>query len=423
MRWSAVILGGALWMCIATGSGAGEYQLVPAKLFRARDGLGNALAKLEAGKEVTVAYFGGSITAANGWRPMTFEWFQKTWPKAKLKQVHAAIGGTGSDLGVFRFEQDVLAHDPDLLFVEFAVNDGGAKPERIYRQFDGIIRKAWTHNPKMDICFVYTLSLSFVKNLQQGLCPRAASADERVADYFGIPSINVALRIVEMEREGKLVFHGERGEKAPEGKFIFTHDSCHPTKAGHEVFRDVIAQAIQAMEPRSKAGPHVLKKPFVADTWANAKMVAVEPSMLSGGWTKLPTDKGLGRAFHSRMPVIWEASKPGQKITFRFKGTLVKLYDLLGPDGCKAICSVDGKVVRTVKRFDHYCTYHRLATLSIAEGLEDKVHTVTVEVSPEQPDREPVLKRVRDKPNFDPKRYDGTGLRVGAIMLLGDIVK
>jgi hypothetical protein len=203
----------------------------------------------------------------------------------------------------------------------------------------------------------------------------------------------------------------------------FANDECHPTDAGHEFFTQVITDALKEIQKASKPGAHKLPEPLRADNWENAKMVAIEPSMLTSGWHKLPADQGLGKAFGDRLPVIWEAAKPGEKLSFRFKGTLARLYDLVGPDGGKAICTVDGKVARTVQRFDMYCTYHRLATLGIAEGLEDKEHAVTVEVSPEQPDREPVLKQVRDQKGFDPKRYDGTVLRVGYIMLLGDLLK
>ena len=107
---------------------APEYAPVPAELLKARGGLDNVITKLTDGQEVRIAYFGGSITAANGWRPQTLEWFRQTWPQATVVEINAAIGGTGSDLGVFRCAQDVLAHDPDLIFVEFAVNDGGADP-------------------------------------------------------------------------------------------------------------------------------------------------------------------------------------------------------------------------------------------------------------------------------------------------------
>jgi hypothetical protein len=108
---------------------------------RARDGLPNFFAKMRAGGKLTVAYFGGSITAANGWRPQTTAWLQQHYPKAKVTEVNAAIGGTGSDLGVFRLGHDVLEHRPDLVFVEFAVNDGGASPEQIYCCMEGIVRQ------------------------------------------------------------------------------------------------------------------------------------------------------------------------------------------------------------------------------------------------------------------------------------------
>jgi len=415
------ILFGAVLMSLDAVSG--EPEPVPAKLFRVRGGLGNALAKLDAGGPVNIAYFGGSITAMPGWRTKTLKWFQDTWPNAKIHEINAAIGGTGSDLGVFRCGQDVLGHKPDLIFVEFAVNDGGAAPEAIYRQIEGIVRQAWKANPLTDICFVYTIHLAFMPAYEKGNCPRSTSAHERIAEHYGIPSIDCGLRIAELLKEDKLVFTVKQGEKAPEGKIGFSGDECHPTDAGHEVFRQVILGAFDEIKKASKAGPHELKAAFVADNWESAKMVPLDPAMLTPGWQKLPRDKGLGKGFGDRLPVVWEATKPGEKLSFRFKGTLARLYDLVGPDGGKAICSVDGKVVRTVPRFDSYCSYHRLATLNIAENLKNKEHAVTVEISPEQPDREPVLKQVRDQKGFDPKRYDGTALRIGFIMLLGDLVK
>jgi hypothetical protein len=64
-----------------------------------RDGLPHVSAKLLAGKQVSIAYLGGSITAANGWRDLSFNWIAKQYPKARLKQINATISGTGSMLG------------------------------------------------------------------------------------------------------------------------------------------------------------------------------------------------------------------------------------------------------------------------------------------------------------------------------------
>ncbi len=140
---------------------AGDFELVPASLFHTRDGLGNVLARLEQGEDVRIGYLGGSITAQAGWRPKTLAWFQKQFPEAKVEEINGAIGGTGSDLGVFRYEQDILRHKPHMVFVEFAVNDGGASPEQIFRAMEGIVRQTWRTDPNIDLCFVYTMARTF----------------------------------------------------------------------------------------------------------------------------------------------------------------------------------------------------------------------------------------------------------------------
>ena len=86
-----------------------EYPLRDTVDFSVRDGLPNFFAKLKNGGTVKIGYLGGSITAQNGWRIKSRDWFQKQYPKAKVEEINAAIGGTGSDLGVFRIDRDVLA--------------------------------------------------------------------------------------------------------------------------------------------------------------------------------------------------------------------------------------------------------------------------------------------------------------------------
>ncbi len=404
-----------------------EYHPAPAEVLKARGGLGNVVTKLAAGADVRVAYFGGSITAADGWRVQTLEWFRAAYPQATVNEINAAIGGTGSDLGAFRYGQDVLSRDPDLVFIEFAVNDGGAPPEAIWRQVEGIIRQTWTADPGIDLCFVYTFRTGYEADLRQGLCPQAASADEALADYYGIPSINVALPIVEMERDGRLLFVPERDADGnaldtPEGVTLFSTDGVHPGDDGHRIYTDTVAQAIATMADGATAAPHALPEPFVADNWERATLVPLRPEMLSPGWRKLGEDDWLFRSFSHRMPEMWEATRPGEKITFRFRGATVMLYDILGPDGGQAVCTVDGVTQDPRPRFDSYCSYHRIATLWIASGLEDAEHTVTIEIHPDQPDRSSVTDREKEKPDFDPAKYDGTAMRVGGILLIGEVL-
>ena len=421
--WSAALA--MLGAVSATAESVPTLQPVTAELVRARDGLGNVLAKLLAGGEVRLGYLGGSITAAGGWRVQTREGFAVQFPGAQVREINAAIGGTGSDLGVFRVHRDVLQHKPDLLFVEFAVNDGGASPERIWQAMEGIVRQTWAADPRTDICFVYTYRVGYEQELGQGQCPRAAAAMEMLADHYRIPSINVALRVVQLQRDGKLVYQSDA--PAPDGVIRFSSDGVHPLDDGHRIYTDVIADAVRTMRIEPQAVNHAgkLDHPFVADHWQAAKMVPVTREMLSGAWTQLDEQHPLARSFGPRMGTLWETEQPGSKITFRFRGSQAKLYDLLGPDGGQVIVTVDGQTRdKPVPRFDSYCTYHRIATLAVADGLDpNQVHAVTVEVHPDQPDRQSVAFRLKnpDEELRTPK-YQGTRLRVSHIMLLGDMV-
>ncbi len=402
------------------------YEPVPAKLVKARDGLGNVLKKLEAGGEVRIGYLGGSITAARGWRVQTLDWFRKQFPKATVDEINAAIGGTGSDLGVFRVGRDVLQHKPDLMFVEFAVNDGGAAPERIWKAMEGIVRQTWAANPRTDICFVYTYRVGYEKDLRQEKCPRAASADEMLAEHYGIPSINVALRVVELQSQGKLIFKSD--EPTPAGVVRFSKDGVHPLGEGHQIYTDVIGDAILAMAKNCKPVDHQpkLARPFVADNWQAAKMVPLTRQMRKGQWTELPDDNPLMSRFGRRMGQLWETTTPGSRIEFRFRGSQVKLYDLLGPDGGQVTITVDGKTQpRPRPRFDSYCTYHRIATLTIAAGLDPSaIHAVSVEVHPDQPNRHPVAFRLEDPATeLKQPKFQGTKLRVSQVMLIGELVE
>lgn len=395
---------------------------------RPRDGLPNVLAKLDQGQAVRIGYLGGSITAQAGWRPKTLNWFRTEFPQAEVSEINAAIGGTGSDLGVFRLKQDVLDHAPDLLFVEFAVNDGGADPHRIHQAMEGIVRQTIRASPNTDICFVYTLVAGWTETLRDGKFPRAASAMEAVADHYGIPSIHLGLQVAILEGEGRLVFTGpqpktDEEKQALGDKILFSPDGVHPyPETGHELYLQAVVRGMRQIRGVGKPGPHASPEPFVKDNWEAARMVPLTQATLSDGWQKLdPPDNDLAKRFENRMPKMWVARRPGETIKLRFRGTTLRLYDLLGPDSGQVIVRVDDQPGVIRPRFDAYCTYHRLATLTVAEGLPDGLHTVELEIHPDQPDKAAILAQ-RNQTIDDPARYDGTTWYVGSILVLGGLV-
>jgi len=408
-----------------SGWGA-ELQLTPAVECRPRQGLPNVLSKLRAGEQVRIAYLGGSITAQPGWRPKTLAWFRDQFPKANISEINAAIGGTGSDLGVFRLRHDVLRHKPDLLFVEFAVNDGGAAPEQIYRCMEGIVRQTWKHDANTDICFVYTLTGNMLKTLQEGHFPRAASAMERIADHYGIPSIHMGLQVARLEAQGRLIFKGAKpktdAEKAALGdKILFSPDAVHPyPDTGHQLYLESVVRSMALIRDCGKPAPHQLAAPFVADNWEAAKMIPLSRARLSSGWKKLdPRTDHLAKRFGNRLPELWKASRPGESVTFRVRGSVIRIYDLVGPDGGQITVKIDDRPAFVRPRFDAYCTYHRLSHLAVAGNLTNAVHEVTLTIHPEQPDKVAILSR-RNQTMDDPARFDDTAWCAGAILILGE---
>ena len=413
---------------ITTLTAGDAYPLRDAVEFHARGGLPNVLAKLKEGKEVRIAYFGGSITAANGWRVKTLAWFKKQYPQATISEINAAIGGTGSDLGVYRLNYDVLRHKPDLMFVEFAVNDGGAQPEQIQRCMEGIIRQTWSADPTTDICYVYTLTGDNLKDLQSGKYQRSASAMEALADHYDIPSIHFGVEVGRLEKEGKLVFKVAKTATAEERKafaekIIFSNDNVHPLDAGHEIYAQVVARNLATLTAAAVT-PHLLKSPLVANNYQQAKMLPLDKATLSAGWQKLdPATDPRAKSFGIHMPSLFKASKPGETLSFSFKGTAVGIYDLLGPDCGQLKIVIDGGPAKTVARIDGYCTYHRIAHLTLGSGMEDKVHTVSIELDAMKPDKTKIL-FADNRPDMEknPAKYEGANWYAGAIMLIGELV-
>ncbi|MBN8218684.1 MAG: SGNH/GDSL hydrolase family protein [Spirochaetes bacterium] len=407
-----------------------------------RAGLPNFFAKTKKGGAYRVAYLGGSITAQPGYRVKSLAYLNKAYPNCKFTEINAAIGGTGSDLGVLRIDHDVFVEKPDLLFVEFAVNDGGAPPADIVKQMEGIVRKTWKNFPTCDILFVYTFTLALLPDLKTNYFNRSAATMELVADHYGIPSIHMGLEAVRLEGEGKLLMKapeaklervsGEELNQAskvavgPDGKIPFSKDGVHPyTDTGHQLYEEAIERSVPAIVKASgAAAPYTaLKAPMDPKNLENTVMLTMDKAQMSGPWKKMPVDDGLGKSFSNRMDSLWKG-EPGAVLSFKWRGTAAKVYDLLGPDCGSLEITVDGKASKS-RRIDGYCTYNRLALLGLASGLDGaQVHEVSIKVLDEKIDKEKVLfEHNRADLAKNPAKYEGLFWYAGAIFLVGELVK
>lgn len=417
----------------------GEYPLRQATEVTARGGLPNFFGKLKNGQPVRIGYLGGSITAQNGWRVLSRKWFSKRFPSAKVEEINAAIGGTGSNLGVLRLDYDVLQKKPDLLFVEFAVNDANASPTDITRGMEGIIRQTWKKFPETDICFVYTLTKGDVATIQAGTFPRSASVMEALADHYQIPTVHLGLEIARLEKEGKLVMSAPDARvervsgdelnqaadlpKDEQGRIVFSKDGVHPyTDTGHALYMSALARGMDKIEPAGKPGAHTLPAPLDPKNWEEAQMSALsQVGEIIGGEKLDPALPGIGKNFSNRMPAVWMFA-PGASLKFRFRGTKAVVYDIVGP-GCGTVeVTLDGKS-RKVNRIDSYCTYYRLATLNIADNLEPVEHSVEIKVLPDELDKKGILKGNAAEVDKDPAKFKDKNWYCGAVFVIGEILK
>lgn len=391
-----------------------------------RSGLPNFRAKIEAGQHVKIGYLGGSITAAPGWRVQSLEWFARQFPKAKFEEINAAIGGTGSDLGVFRLFNDVLRHNPDLLFVEFAVNDGGASVEQIHKAMEGIVRQTWRHNPRTDLCFVYTLSEPMLGDLRAGQMQRSASAMEELADRYHIPSIHFGVKVVQLEKSGELVFKAPKPENLSEAMpIVFSTDGVHPhVETGHKLYTAAIERSWPAIrDAGTEPLEHVLPDPLRSDHWEQACQIEITPNMLRGPWKKLAADDPLGKRFQRNLPDLHQAMEPGAVLEFTIDGTAVAIFDPLGPDGGQVSVQIDDRKPETRNRIDAYCTYHRLSKLAVAGEFPAGLHRVRIELTSVRLDKRNILFE-HNRADFDqhPEKYAPQTWYAGSLLVIGRVV-
>jgi len=109
---------------------------------------------LQAGKKQTVVVYGTSLSAGAEWPKAMKSYFDKQFP-GLVTFVNAAQSGEHSDWGVTNLQKRVLAKNPDLVFMEFSVNDAATKhtisTEHSKANLDTMVKALQQQNPHMDI--------------------------------------------------------------------------------------------------------------------------------------------------------------------------------------------------------------------------------------------------------------------------------
>ena len=151
-----------------------------------RSGIGNFIAKAKEGP-VTVAYFGGGIHSAAGWRKQVIDWLGEQYGEVDELDASTCDCVRGSGWSVYRFDHDVLQRKPDLVLIDFTSDDMASGPQAAQPNIEGMIRQARAADPELDIIILHAFRIGMETSYAKGLLPAIVSGYERIAEHHPRP--------------------------------------------------------------------------------------------------------------------------------------------------------------------------------------------------------------------------------------------
>jgi hypothetical protein len=425
---SKFILSSIIWIislqCFA------QWELKDTTEFSARHGLPNFFDKINTKQDVKIGFIGGSITAANGWRPKIVSWLEEQYSINDLFSYSAAIGGTDSKYGVFRIDEHLLSKsDFDLIFIEFAVNDGGASSSDVEKSMEGMVRKIWSKNPYTDICFVYTVNAASLSDCENGKMNMSATKHDSIASYYDIPSVSWTPQTFNRIESDAVVWYDSDYDKTTflnsSGQYVFTADKVHPTDFGHEVYKDILAKFLLKIDTLRGVKEHFLKPVLITGNYENTAMVkGIVIQSKNYDYVDSTGQLSYLDKFNPIENPYFVSQDTSSTYQFSFIGNEMGLDILVGPTGGRYIIEVDG-VKNEFANWDGYCSYYRKQSRFVK--LNDlKKHIVKIYPS-SQPltleEKRNSLNNESRKADFDanPEKYDKNELIFSHIFLNGTL--
>ncbi len=284
----------------------GKLTLTAEMLGRSRlfDGNPYRLAKLfekaRRGEKITYVALGGSITqrynassAELCYAALIAKWLGNTFGNAETEYINAGIGATGSLIALHRLKRDVLAYKPDLVTVEFAVNEGSS--DFITEVYDNLIANILNSGSKpavVSICMVNSRGGS------------AQDSHEKVCRYYGVPLISYKNAVWQEIEAGRLSWSD------------VSDDLVHPNDAAHALTAQLVTdyfKSVLRLEPKDMA-EHILSSPLINSDYKNAAMY------YTGDITPLSIGCfTVDKVDLNKMPNGWVAYENGAPLIFEFE--------------------------------------------------------------------------------------------------------
>ena len=360
-----------------------------------------AIEKARAGEEVTLAYIGGSITQGAGAKPIhtgcyaykSYETFKKLFGKNggdNVRFVKAGVGGTPSELGMIRYDRDILRDgtvEPDILIIEFAVNDAGDETQG--NCFESLCLKALSGQNKPAVIILFSVFLNDW-NLQDRLAP--------IGYHYNLPMASVKDAVVDQFKLSK-----EEGNIISKRQFFF--DVYHPTNDGHTIMADCISYLLTETDKAVLDAEEFVmdQPPLIGNSYVGVHLIDRKDNcnmavITEGSFTE--TDKDLQMVEMDDMPTPspqfpynWMHTGTSGAESFRLRITSKNLVLVFKDSGSndfgKADVYVDDKFYKTLNPHENnwthcnpvilyqedVCREHEIR-VCMAEDSKDKCFTI-----------------------------------------------
>ena len=283
------------------------------------------IAKAQRGENVRLAYIGGSIT--EGGRTDTCyvsrsaKYFADTFGTGNnVKFTNAGMSGTSSVVGLMRADHDILAEKPDVIFIEFSVND---HPGESYEKgFEGLVRKCLTQEQEPAVIIL-------INRAKGGYSMQEQMA--KVGKHYDIPVISMDNALTKAFDSGLLKIED-----------YFT-DNYHPHAEGFKLISDSIAYFYrQALKTENQTGTYTIPADGAFGTeYATATVVPLSSltGLNKGSWSDT---KGYSSSFSYGL--AFQKNSANNAMTFKAQGKgLFIVYKANTKDMGTLVINVNGK--------------------------------------------------------------------------------
>jgi hypothetical protein len=268
-------------------------------------------------------------------------YLRERYPKSSFNFIDASIGGTGSKLGIFRLQRDVMAYQPDLVFLDFTANDGlsGEDPKSL-ASYEGLLRdmiSAGVPVEQIYFGFKFNFGRQFDLTKDSGYMQRLKLAEiyqTGCGDLYAYLQPKLVSGELDIDKLWPL-----NGGK----------DGAHPDDPGYEVFFEAARQGYEEAVTQKRVCT-VPEVPLYSDAYHQRTRMILVDGTLPAGWTRSKTFRtsawfdGLTSRWMGDVAMCDAKDRAAiQPLKVDFTGTMVAVFGEMSEDGLDFKVTVDGQ--------------------------------------------------------------------------------